>query len=79
MWHVLSTCNRDENRLALGSHLIQCKPTTMSIETLQRIYNNYQELLNNMINLFTVNRSRPILEYIVFVQVQILLKVFVQL
>ena len=63
MWHVLSTCNRDENRLALGSLLmIQCKPTTMSIETLQRIYNNYQELLNNMINLFTVNRSRPILE-----------------
>ena len=33
LWHVLSTCNRDENRLALGSLLmIQCKPTTMSIE-----------------------------------------------
>ena len=63
LWHVLSTCNRDENRLALGSLLmIQCKPTTMSIATLRSIHNTDPQILNTMINIFTADRKRPILE-----------------
>ena len=64
LWHVLSTCNNISERLALGSLVMiqsEPEPTTMSIATLQRIYNNNQQLLNNMINTFTPSRT-PILE-----------------
>ena len=63
LWHVLSTCNKSRNRLALGSLLmIEHQQTNTSISTLEKIYSKQPSLLNNMLNLFTANMNKSILE-----------------